>query len=332
MGGSPPRQSSRFTSATASAGSGCLRADRWIKPITWGCQRPAVNPLTAMSPRANPRAVPNSITLKKSPERWRTGKISPAISNSPQVISRGAQSLRCTCAASKIACCRRACSRRSASTSSVSDWRLSVRSHCTAGELRFVNTSSEAAAAVCASWFVIAARLISSILSVQAIMLLSPHEFVADSMNGQKITRLVGNGFEFLADTDDMRVDGSGGWEIFVAPHFVEKAVAAQGLSRMTEKMFKQLELLAGKLDALARAGNLITAEIDLHIAEGIAVLILRERVRSPQNGLDASQEFANREGLGDVIIGPELKADDLIDFLAAGRKHDDRNRRTLGL
>src|SRR5215469_1920684 len=332
IGGSPPRQSSRFTSATASDGSGYLRADRWIKPITWACQMPAVNPLPAMSPRANPRAEPNSITLKKSPERWRTGKISPAISYSPQVSSRGAQSLRCTWAASKMACCSRACSRRRASTSSVSDWRLSVRSHCTAGELRSANTSAEAAAAVSANWLAIAACLISSILSVQAIMLLSPHEFVADSVHGQKITRLVGNGFEFLANADNMRVDGAGGRKILVTPHFVEKAVAAQGLSGMTEKVLEELELLSGKLDALAGANNLITAEIDLHIAKGITVLIFRKCVRSPQNRLDASKELADREGLGDIVIGPELETDDLIHFLAASCKHDDGNRRAFGL
>jgi hypothetical protein len=42
------------------------------------------------------------------------------------------------------------------------------------------------------------------------------------------------------------------------------------------------------------------------------------------QDGLDARHQLAGIERLGQVVIGAELEADDLVDVLAAGRQHDD--------
>jgi hypothetical protein len=46
------------------------------------------------------------------------------------------------------------------------------------------------------------------------------------------------------------------------------------------------------------------------------------------QGGLHAGAELPQRERLGDVVVGAELEAEDLVDLLGLGREHDDRHRR----
>ncbi len=47
---------------------------------------------------------------------------------------------------------------------------------------------------------------------------------------------------------------------------------------------------------------------------------------RAPQNGLDARRQFARVEGLGKIIVGPELEANDTIHVFAARRQHQHRD------
>jgi hypothetical protein len=41
----------------------------------------------------------------------------------------------------------------------------------------------------------------------------------------------------------------------------------------------------------------------------------------------DAAAELADRERLRDVVVRPELEAEDLVELVVAGREHDDRHR-----
>ena len=42
------------------------------------------------------------------------------------------------------------------------------------------------------------------------------------------------------------------------------------------------------------------------------------------QDGLDAGDQLARIEGLGDIVIGAQLQADDLVHIVVAGGEHDD--------
>src|SRR5579863_983908 len=94
--------------------------------------------------------------------------------------------------------------------------------------------------------------------------------------------------------------------------------------------MLEQLKFSTGKLNRLPTALHLIRAQIHFHITKRVAVLLLRYRLCSPQNGFDAGEQLPNREGLGDVIIGPKFETYDLIYFLSPRGKHDDGNRGSL--
>src|ERR1700736_3962458 len=96
--------------------------------------------------------------------------------------------------------------------------------------------------------------------------------------------------------------------------------------------MLQQLKFLAGKLHWLTPTQDLVAAQVHVDIAEGIAVLLFRDRLCPSQNGLHASEQFSDREGLSDVVIGTEFETHNLIHFLAARREHDNGNRGALRL
>ena len=47
--------------------------------------------------------------------------------------------------------------------------------------------------------------------------------------------------------------------------------------------------------------------------------------VRAPQERLDPAHQLAQPERLGQVVVGAELQADDLVDLVVAGRQDEDR-------
>src|SRR5580700_1368584 len=100
----------------------------------------------------------------------------------------------------------------------------------------------------------------------------SADEFVADTMDGEKEARLFGNGFEFLAEANDVGVHRACGGVIVVAPDFIEETVAGERLTGMAEKMFEQLEFLGGKFHGFAGANHLIAAQVHFDVGEGVAV------------------------------------------------------------
>ena len=51
----------------------------------------------------------------------------------------------------------------------------------------------------------------------------------------------------------------------------------------------------------------------------------MRDAGHAAQVGLDARQQLRHLERLGDVVVGAELEADDLVDHLAARGEHDHR-------
>ena len=50
-----------------------------------------------------------------------------------------------------------------------------------------------------------------------------------------------------------------------------------------------------------------------------------RQRARAAQHRADAGEELARHEGLGEVVVGAHLEADDAVHILAARGEHQDR-------
>src|ERR1700675_93168 len=231
-----------------------------------------------------------------------------------------------------MACCSFACSRRTLSSSSFSDRALSAGPLAMVAGKRLRACPSAERFGSCAGRFRGTFRVGFWVSAVGVIMFISSYEFVAYSVHGQKKSRLLWNWLEFLANPDDMSIHCPGCREVLVSPNLVEQPLAAQRLSRVTQKMFQELKFLTGKLHPVTATQHLVAAQIHIHVTEGIGVLLLRERLCPPQNGFHPGEQFPDRERLGDVIIGAKFKADNLVYLLAARCKHDDGNRGALGL
>src|SRR5947209_8506406 len=127
----------------------------------------------------------------------------------------------------------------------------------------------------------------------------SPHELVSDPMHRQEEMRVIGLRLEFLPQAHDVSIYRAGSRELVISPDFFQQFVPADRLSRMTQKVLQQIELLGREVQGLAFARNLALAYIDFHIAKGVPIFVARQSLRSPKYRLHSRQQFTDRERLG---------------------------------
>ena len=108
-------------------------------------------------------------------------------------------------------------------------------------------------------------------------------------------------------------------------PHAaLDQLLAAEHAAAVADERGQQLQFLRRDLDGLARAAQLGAVEIHLAIAEPVETGRLRQSVRRSMRP-DAGAQFAQAEGLGHVVVGARVEAEDLLRFLGARRQQDDR-------
>src|SRR5207249_7370101 len=103
----------------------------------------------------------------------------------------------------------------------------------------------------------------------------------------------------------------------------VEDLLAREHATRGAGEDGQELELVVRQEHALAVDDDLARAEVDLELARAEAGTTGGDRRRPAQHGADARQELPWIERLGEVIVRPELEADDLVDVFAARGQHD---------
>ncbi len=95
-------------------------------------------------------------------------------------------------------------------------------------------------------------------------------------MYGEEILRLLGIGFEFLAQTHQVRVDGARGWKVVVAPDVFEQAIAAEGFSGVRDEVLEQFELLRGDVELPTGFDDAAAAKVNFDVTEGVMFLVFR--------------------------------------------------------
>ena len=76
-------------------------------------------------------------------------------------------------------------------------------------------------------------------------------------------------------------------------------------------------------LSTVRVAGSIVMSPT---VTDGRRVLLAR--LHAAQHGANPRGQLARVEGLGQVVVGPDLQADDAVDVFAAGRQQDDRHGR----
>ena len=100
----------------------------------------------------------------------------------------------------------------------------------------------------------------------------------------------------------------------------IERSKASSGWP--LSEHHEQIELVAGEVADRAAEPRHARAQIDFEAAEAQHVVTRRLRRGTPEQRLDAGQQFARLEGFGQVVVGSEFEADDAVHRLAARRQH----------
>ena len=107
----------------------------------------------------------------------------------------------------------------------------------------------------------------------------------------------------------------------------LQQLCAGEGTARLARQDRQQIELRRRQLDCYAAAPYRTALQVDHQITHAQQRRRLARPFGPAQHGAHARDQFARAEGLGDIIIGAELQADQPIGFLDARREHNDRQR-----
>ena len=130
----------------------------------------------------------------------------------------------------------------------------------------------------------------------------------------------------------DLHVDGAIQGVGFLALRHLHQLIPAEHPVRMVEKDPQQA--VFGTADGRHHAAGrdqVALPGIEHPLAEADLALLLGAQVRrqaagAAQDDLDACQQFARAERLGQVVVGAHLQSDDAVGLLAARGEHDDRD------
>jgi hypothetical protein len=112
-----------------------------------------------------------------------------------------------------------------------------------------------------------------------------------------------------------------------LAPDPVEQRLTGDGLAGALHQRRQQVELSLGQLDRLAGQPDQPRRPVsDLQPLGGWIGLAALERLSS-QDGPHSGHQLAEAERLDDVIVRPQLEAQDPLELLPPGGEHDDRDR-----
>jgi hypothetical protein len=97
------------------------------------------------------------------------------------------------------------------------------------------------------------------------------------------------------------------------------------------QQMFEQAELNGGEFHHAAVAAHRVRAEVHLQIADAEpARLFALDLMGAAQDSANARDELARVKRFGQVIVGPDLQADDAVHFVAARGEDEHRHLRML--
>src|SRR3954447_22835513 len=113
-----------------------------------------------------------------------------------------------------------------------------------------------------------------------------------------------------------------------IAPHRGQQVRAREHPARRARECREDLELHVGQLDLFPADRHDPPREIDEKLA-GLDRLVCLGGVRefgAAHECARAASELPDRKRLGDVVVGSDLEAEDLVSLVAASGEHDDRH------
>ena len=129
-----------------------------------------------------------------------------------------------------------------------------------------------------------------------------------------------GSGLDLLPQPRHRVIDRTGLGHVRVAPDLLQQVRPLHDAAVLGE-VAEEGELAVREVEVGPVARGLHRGEVDDDLAEGQPVAA---RARAAEHGADARQQFFQVERLGDVVVGAEVEALQLVGLLRARRQHDD--------
>ena len=133
---------------------------------------------------------------------------------------------------------------------------------------------------------------------------------------------------ELLAQLGDVHVDRARAdvVDAAVSPCLLQQDAATDDAALLAVKEQQEVELTLGELDLGLTVARELGGGLDVPRAELEGRLLLdRQLAGSAEQRLDAREELAQGEGLGDVVVGARSEALEHVVLRALGREHEDR-------
>ncbi len=108
------------------------------------------------------------------------------------------------------------------------------------------------------------------------------------------------------------------------APDLIEQLAAGVGALLVGHEELQQTVFGGAHLGRFAVDGDAVADRIEQQAADLDRRFAVHWR-RAAQHGLQAGDQLARREGLGDVVVGADFQALDLVVLFTLGGEHDDR-------
>src|SRR5215217_6120898 len=161
-------------------------------------------------------------------------------------------------------------------------------------------------------------------MGVQGALNLS--ELVAHPAYGQDVARVLGIGLYLLAYVADLHVRRAGVPRELCAPHGLHDLPPAIDPPGMGGEEQEDVELRGRKVHGGALSDHLPAGQVDRQPRE-LQALLLRGGpgvdAPAPQGRADAAHQLPVAEGLGDVVVCPDLQAHHDAHLVVAGGEHD---------
>ena len=127
---------------------------------------------------------------------------------------------------------------------------------------------------------------------------------------------------------------GAGVAGVGVAPYVFQQLLGGVHAFAVTHQELQELKLLGLQADRLVMQRDLAgspgegqLAGFDHVAGRSVSVTnLLPQQLATTQHGLHARHEFPHGERLGHVVVGADLETDHAVDFIVAGRQHQQRH------
>jgi hypothetical protein len=126
-----------------------------------------------------------------------------------------------------------------------------------------------------------------------------------------------------------VNVERLGVADIVGAPHAIDERVPGEHATGVLQQQLEQLELLQRQRHGFAPDQHLVTLRVEDHVADLECLARQLGRFfhgRATQDGADPGYELAQPVGLGDVVVGADLEADDSVELGPLRGDHDHRH------